>query len=191
LEFQSKMSKPLLVQVAFVLLAISGAILCESKDLPAAINVLTALVTIAGVVVTVFGIWIALIFPRLLSGYESGVGPSGLPEVARYNALVAALYRSCFALCASGFVFIIVGLYGVPDVLFLRSIAWFTWLVFFSICESMWSAVVSGEVALTVGINKSKKTGLIRRLRRLGQFENGDAPSGAEGNKATPSKLRK
>lgn len=156
-------------QITCVLMAILGGYFARQTPLSVLVAVSTAMVALAGVVVTVFGIWVAIIFPKLVDGLESGSAPNSLPQKERYRSLISSLYRSCFILCVSTFVFLVSSLYGNETEFFRASVANFVWLAFFSIVSSLSAAVISGESAVASGINDSLRVGLIRRLRRAGK----------------------
>jgi hypothetical protein len=140
-----------------------------SVDRMAAVS--TALAAFAGVVVTVFGIWVAIIFPKMLAGLESGVKSEGVPERARYRALIESLYRSCFVLCAASLVFLLVSFFGNDSRLFVASFSTFCWLSFSSISSALWVAVMSGEGAVVKGINDGIAAGVRRRVRGMGKVQ--------------------
>jgi hypothetical protein len=133
------------------------------------IAVSTGLAAFSGVVVTVFGIWVAVIFPRLLTGLESGAKAADLPDRSRYDALIKSLYRSCFVLCASFFVLLLTAFADVRSSFLYIAFAFFAWLCFFSIATSLWSSVANGEVAAVVGINDGILKGVVKRVRGKGR----------------------
>jgi hypothetical protein len=130
-------------------------------------NLLSALAAFAGVVVTVFGIWVAVIFPAMLQGIQDGRDGSGRASLQKYNLLIKSLYASCFTLSATFFVFLVNAYLFSDTGLYRASIASFVWLSFVSIVISLWRAVVSGEWVAGEGINESNWKGLKARLHAL------------------------
>jgi len=162
----------LLGQLLLIAMAIVASIFASGTDKPTTIGVLAALVAMSGVVVTVFGIWAAIIFPRLLGNLGSGQKPESVPEQARFDALVSALYSCAFVLCACVFVLILTAFYEQALWLFNPAVACFSWLCFFSVWKSLWRALVHGELAANHGINQSRAAGLLPRLRSRGKVVN-------------------
>lgn len=154
--------------VAAVICLVAGGLASQiSVDRMSAIA--TALAAFAGVVVTVFGIWVAIIFPRLLAGLEAGAKSQEMPERVRYRALIESLYRSCFVLCASSLVFLLISFFGNDTKFFAKAFSAFCWLSFLSISSSLWKAVVSGDGAVAAGMSDGILTGTRRRIRGRGQ----------------------
>lgn len=152
-----------------VLLAALGGGLASTVPVSSLVSIATALVALASVVVTVFGIWIAVIFPKMLQDLESGRDPKEVPERRRYMSLVAALYKSCFVLCSGFFVFLLLSFYGDQNRLLVGFVAFFSWLAFFSVVQSLWVAVINGEFAVGDGINQKIRKGLLKRVRAGGR----------------------
>ncbi|MEZ5484581.1 MAG: hypothetical protein R3F01_05415 [Lysobacteraceae bacterium] len=158
-----------LLQLTAVVVAALLSIAGQEVSLSSGIAAITTLVGLAGVVVTVFGIWVAIIFPRVLSGLESGSSMASLPEKSRFDSLISSLYKSCFVMSAAGFVLILVVFYGSDDIYLAMTIVFFCWLSFFSLVSSLWVAVINGEVAAGHGVNVSNRKGTIERTRSLGR----------------------
>lgn len=131
-----------------------------------ALAVLNAEAAFAGLVVTVFGIWIAIVFPRMLGGLASGATVEQVPERAKYRSMVRALYRSCFSLCSIVFVTIVLSLYEMGNSWLSRFVSVFCCLCFFSVVASLWGALAEGERAVVVQINSSLVDGVKKRIRR-------------------------
>lgn len=145
-----------------------GAGIFSSEAKPDVINnLLSALAAFAGVVVTIFGIWVAVIFPTMLQGIEKGHGVSGRASLQKYNLLISSLYASCFTLSATFFVFLLNAFSSVGTSFYRTSIASFVWLAFVSIVIALWKAVASGEWAAGEGINESGWKGLKVRLHAI------------------------
>lgn len=161
--------RELALHIVLIAVSAAGGWLAGGSAIAAAVSVATALVALAGVVVTVFGIWIAIIFPKIMQDLGSGRVPKDVPETARYQALVSALYKSCFVLCSGFFVFIVISFYGKQDRNLMVAVAFFSWLSFFSITLSLWAAVTNGELAAGNGITQKLYGGLVKRVRGMGR----------------------
>lgn len=160
-----------LIRLVLIGLSVGGGVLAPTVSKSLLIQVATSMVGLAGVVVTVFGIWVAVIFPKMLANVELSEANAGTNDKRRYDVLISSLYRSCFTLCANLFVFIVVSFY-VADLssrFFTFSVVGFLWLSFFSIVESLWSAVTNGELSAVDSLNKSAGIGLLKRLRGRGK----------------------
>lgn len=160
-----------IIRFLCVLVAGLGGYLAPMPDKATIVNVLTALVAASGVVVTVFGIWAAIIFPRLLIGLRSGSAPNNLSEQSRYDSLVGALYCSALDLGANALVLILAGIYWRKEQCFSVLVVTFVWLSFFSIAQALASALINGELAANDGINGGRVVGLIQRLRTRGRVQ--------------------
>ena len=127
------------------ILALSASIVSAVMVDPVALvglpDVLAVLVAVSGVIVTVFGIWIAVILPRLLDRLDSGEKPSEISDKKRYKALMSSLYRSCFSLCTSTLMLVLVVFHGNGSDLQIRFITVFIWLTVFSLIGSLWVAL--------------------------------------------------
>jgi hypothetical protein len=161
--------KSTIFQLVLVIFALLGGYLASGVESAAVINVVTSLVAVSGVVVTVFGIWIAIIFPRLYEELSSGVHPKASSDNKRYNNLVFSLYRSCFILCTSVFVFLIVSFYPGSGEFYSSAVVVFSWLAFFSIFLALWSSVIIGETSVARGLDSGERKGFIRRFRSQGR----------------------
>lgn len=136
----------------------------------ALIAIQKALIGFAGLVVTIFGIWIAVIFPVLSSLLSSGKTKHDVAQVARYDVLIRALYRACFTLTAAFFVFLILSFCHDYSLWVAKAGAFFSWLAFIATAWALWSAVCNGEGAVAGGINDSLRVGVARRFRTMGRF---------------------
>ncbi|MFA6985225.1 MAG: hypothetical protein WC213_03355 [Arenimonas sp.] len=152
-----------------IALAIFAGLAGSRVALSTILAVQTALVAFAGLVVTIFGIWIAVIFPAIAQVLTSGVPKGKVPELARYDVLVRALYRSCFSLCSCFFVFLVLSFYSTDGDWLVVFSVFFSWLAFWSIVLALWSAVWTGESAVVNSVNESMRSGLMKRLRSLGR----------------------
>lgn len=152
------------IWLVLVSVALGVAVPAVAQD--KVLSMLAAIAAFAGVVVTVFGIWIAMVFPQLLAGLSSGSSVRDLPERGTYRALVVSLYRSCFVLCAVLFVTIAVTLYGESQDYLVKALAVFGWLSFFSVTAALWGVVAGGERTVVGQINAGILEGVRRRLRR-------------------------
>lgn len=172
-EHLSKVSKYLWIAVV-VGWSLAGGWFARQVPVSTLVSVCAAMVALAGVVVTIFGIWVAIIFPRLIAGLESGDKNAAQPQLSRYDTLIAILYRSCFVLVSSIFVLIVCSFYGKNTIMLSFFVAMFIWLAFFSITTSLFVAVGNGELAVSSRIDESSVSGMLRRLRRQGQRSNRD-----------------
>lgn len=133
------------------------------------LEVQKALIGFAGLVVTIFGIWIAVIFPVLSGLLADGKAKQEVSELARYDTLVRALYRACFSLTACFLVFLILSFCAEISPCVARLSVFFSWLTFSATAWALWSAVWNGEGAVVGGVDASVKKGLVRRVRGLGR----------------------
>lgn len=156
------------LQLLLVGIAVFGGSCVDNIDGEDLLQPLIALAAVAGVVVTVFGIWVAIIFPRLLATLESGVAPQDAEDASKYRALIGALYSSGFTLCAIMVVTLLLTLYEL-DEYGLMIASTFCWLALFSVSYSFWSSVISGDGAAVEVINRKAGVGLIGRLRHQGR----------------------
>jgi hypothetical protein len=162
--------------------ALAASAVGDAVSLTILLEVQKALASFAGLVVTIFGIWIAVIFPGMTASLSSGAPAGELPQVGRYRSLVHALYRSCFALCACFVVFLLLSFYGGQGEVLARSVVCFSWLTFCSIALALWTAVFGGEMAVVDGVNGAMRGGLVRRVRSLGRRKRtGDRKGGNGG----------
>ncbi|AVP99300.1 hypothetical protein C7S18_19945 [Ahniella affigens] len=129
-------------------------------------GILVALISLSGVTVTVFGIWVAIIFPKLVSEVESGGKTSGDAERQKYDALIDSLYSACLTMCAGMIVLMVHAFFRNESQWLLRALGIFCWLSLFSMIRSLWISVMSGEVLLANEVNRGLLAGLTRRLIR-------------------------
>jgi len=169
----SKVSKYLWIAVA-VGWSVVGGWFARQTPVPTLVSVCAAMVALAGVVVTVFGIWVAIIFPGLVAGLESGNKDAARLQMKRYDTLISILYRSCFVLVSSIFVLIVCSFYGKSTITLSFFVAMFVWLAFFSITTSLFVAVGNGELAVSSRIDEGSILGMVRRLRRQGKIKGDD-----------------
>ncbi|MFC5441660.1 hypothetical protein [Rhodanobacter ginsenosidimutans] len=155
-----------LVRVALLvgLTIVSFAI--DYLDLGKISTFLGVIISVEGVVVTIFGIWIAIIFPRLFGVIQDGEDFRHVRDNDRYNALVESLYRSCFVLCAACFVFFLVSFFDQYASFFFPSVFCFCAYSLFSLYESLWTSVWMGEAASVERLNDARTSGALRRRRR-------------------------
>lgn len=123
------------------------------------------LIAVEGVVVTIFGIWIAIIFPAYVAGQGKNDG-SEAREGARYRALLKSLYRSCFILCAGCICLLAVTFFVSYADFFSGAIFCFCALSLFSLFESLWTAVWVGDVSAASKLNVARKQGVLHRRRQ-------------------------
>lgn len=133
------------------------------------LEVQKALIGFAGLVVTIFGIWIAVIFPVISGLLVDGKAKKEVSQLARYDTLVRALYRACFSLTACFFVFLVLSFSSNFTPWVARASSFFSWLTFLATTSALWSAVWNGEDAVVSGVDASVRTGLVRRIRSLGR----------------------
>lgn len=153
-----------------VLVAAATISLCTGEiSVDILLEVQKALIGFAGVVVTIFGIWIAIIFPVLSGLLSKGQARADVPQLAKYDVLVESLYRACFSLTASFFVFLMLSFYSNDSTWLARAAAFFSWLAFVATASALWSAILGGEGAVVEGINDSLRRGVVRRVRSLGR----------------------
>lgn len=169
-----------IIEVLMGVLSAMAAFFSSGVPLSVLLEVQKALIGFAGLVVTIFGIWIAVIFPVLSSLLVDGKAKQEVSQLARYDVLVRALYKSCFSLTATFFVFLVLSFF--PSELKWVSInaIFFSWLVFFSTVLALWSAIWNGEGAVLGGINESIRSGMIRRLRAMGRSVKKREPGSGE-----------
>lgn len=165
----TKVSRPRISEVLIVFVAASISAFSGGVSSQVLLEVQKALIGFAGLVVTIFGIWIAVIFPVLSGLLADGKAKQEVSELTRYDTLVRALYRACFALTACFLVFLVLSFSSYFDVWVARSSVFFSWLAFSSTAWALWSAVWNGESAVVGGVNVSVRKGLIRRVRSLGR----------------------
>jgi len=116
-----------------VLIGITSAVaafFAGNVPLSVLLEVQKALIGFAGLVVTIFGIWIAVIFPVLSSLLISGKVKQEVSQLARYDVLVCALYKSCFSLTAAFFVFLVLSFLSDESMWVSVTSVFFSWLVF-------------------------------------------------------------
>jgi len=166
------MSSKSRLALEFILIGVcvAAAWLSAGTTVSALLEIQKALIGFAGLVVTIFGIWIAVIFPVLAGLLEDGKTRKEVTQLARYDVLVRALYRSCFSLTASFFVFLVLSFCSISSPWVARAAALFSWLAFVATAWALWSAVWNGEGAVVGGINDSIRAGLVRRFRGLGRY---------------------
>lgn len=138
----------------------------DSVDMEKISTLLGVIISIEGVVVTIFGIWIAIIFPRLFGVIELGAKAGGVRDNVRYRALIESLYRSCFVLCAACIVFFLVSFFNRYATFFFASIFCFCSYSLLSLFESLWTSVWMGEGASVDRLNDARVSGALHRRRR-------------------------
>lgn len=129
---------------------------------------LGSIVDASGVIVTIFGIWVAIIYPNFVTALSSGKPLKKTPDSERYARLIKSLYRSSFVLCSAIFLFSIFSSFSIGKETPMSRGAFFAYsaLVFVSISESLFTAIYNGEKSLSIEINKGIFTGFMRRRRR-------------------------
>lgn len=157
------------IEILLIAIVALGSWFCHSVRSLVVLDVLKALIGFAGLVVTIFGIWIAVIFPVLSGLLADGKARQEVSQLARYDVLVRALYRACFALTVSFFVFLILSFHSGWSLWLARVTVFFSWLVFFATAWALWSAIWNGESAVSTGVNGSVRIGLVRRMRGMGR----------------------
>ena len=157
------------LELALITLCGVAAWLLPSGSAEVILEIQKALIGFAGLVVTIFGIWIAVIFPVLSGLLSDGKVKREVIQLARYDALVRSLYRSCFTLTACFFVFLILSFVSVFSPQVAKLSAMFSWLAFVSTAWALWSAIWSGEGAVVDGVNESLRKGVVRRFRAMGK----------------------
>jgi hypothetical protein len=156
-------------EVLLVVVAAIISLCAEPVKGQSLLEVQKALIGFAGLVVTIFGIWIAVIFPVLSGLLVDGKAKQEVSQLVRYDVLVQALYRACFCLTASFFVFLILSFCSTYSDSLVRAASFFSWLVFVATAWALWSAVWNGEGAVVGGIDDSLKKGVVKRFRSLGR----------------------
>lgn len=66
---------------------------------------LGSIVDASGVIVTIFGIWVAIIYPNFVAALSSGKPINKTPDSERHHRLIKSLYRSSFVLCSAVLLF--------------------------------------------------------------------------------------
>lgn len=165
------MNRKLRLCLESVLIALCGvaAWILPGGSAQVILEIQKVLIGFAGLVVTIFGIWIAVIFPVLSGLLANGKVKREVTQLARYDALVRSLYRSCFTLTACFFVFLVLSFIPVVSPWVARFSAMFSWLAFVSVAWALWSAIWSGEGAVVGGVNESLRKGVVRRFRAMGK----------------------
>lgn len=129
-------------------------------------DILVAIIGTAGVVITVFGIWIAIIFPRFVSSLGEGVEASKMDDSRRYKVLLVSLYRSALTLSAALVALLLVSFFPFQTKALAALMLFFSALCCISLFESLFSSVANGESAATDAINQGVVLGVVRRRRR-------------------------
>lgn len=160
------------LEVILIVLCGMAAWFLPSGSEQTVLEIQKALIGFAGLVVTIFGIWIAVIFPVLSGLLADGKVKREVTQLVRYDALVRSLYRSCFTLTACFFVFLVLSFISDFSPWVARFSALFSWLAFVSTAWALWSAIWSGEGAVVGGINESVRKGVVRRFRAMGKSVN-------------------
>lgn len=165
------MGKYLSFAVDFFLVAAvaAAALLTSPPEMTIVMEVLKVLIGLAGVVVTIFGIWVAVIFPAAVGKISSGVSRDKVPQLVKYDSLVVSLYRACFSLSACFFVFLLLSFFGSSGSWVRRFSVFFCWLGFISVVAALWSSLWSGESAVVLKINDAIKSGFLKRSRSRGR----------------------
>lgn len=159
-----------LVRLLFVFISAAASFMSSGFEYGVLLEVLKALIGFSGVVVTIFGIWIAIIFPSFTSELAGGTSLADSSRADRYNSLISSLYRSCFSLTASFFVFLVASLHGQGSDFYSKSLVLFSFLVFFSIACALWSSVLNGEVEVVGQINDGILDGFKKRFSSRGKI---------------------
>lgn len=145
--------------------ALIGLLAANSPE-PQAYDHLQALASGAGVVVTVFGIWIAIIYPLLGQQVEGGADRRTLPENFRYRRLLESLARASIVLIGS-LLLVVVLPYSSGSTWLLRFlVAIFGVLCVISLAESLLFALVAGEAGATDGLSSRARSGFLKRRNR-------------------------
>jgi hypothetical protein len=129
---------------------------------------LGSIVDASGVVVTIFGIWVAIIYPNFVAALNGGVPLNSTSESERYKKLIKSLYRSSFVLCSTIFLLSVFSVFPMTKETPFSRGSFFAYaaLVFVSISESLFYAIYNGEKALSIEINKGIFSGVMKRRRR-------------------------
>lgn len=130
------------------------------------IELVVSLIGAAGVVVTVFGIWLAVIFPRFVASLGSGIEIGKTEDATRYSVLLKSLYRSATVLCSALFILLILTFFYHASVATSASIFAFCALCCISLFESLFASIANGELAASDAINQGIVMGVVRRRRR-------------------------
>ena len=131
------------------------------------IEILSSLIGVAGVVITVFGIWVAVIFPRFVQTLSAGEGLGENPDHLRYQAIMGSLYRASFDLCAC-LVTLILLLTATSMTPTLRAaFVFFAAMCAISLGEALASSIVSGDRSSSDSINAGIRKGMMGRRRRV------------------------
>jgi len=129
---------------------------------------LGSIVDASGVVATIFGIWVAIIYPNFVAALSAGKTLKDTPDSERYRKLIKSLYRSSFVLCSAIFLLSVFSAFSIGKETPISRGSFFAYavLVFISISESLFYAIYNGEKALSGEINKGIFSGVMRRRRR-------------------------
>lgn len=152
--------------VALTLAVLVGLIAAASERASVDGGYLQSLASGAGVVVTVFGIWIAIIFPRLSQSIEVGADRRNLPENLRYRRLLASLARASVVLIGSLFLVVVLPFSNDSSSLLRFLVAVFGVLCVISLGESLLLAIVDGEGAVSDELQTKARAGFFRRRNR-------------------------
>lgn len=151
--------------IAFLCSISLAAGLRESAP-PNYVDLVVALIGASGVVVTVFGIWVAIIFPRFVASLGNGVPAENQNDAHRYKVLIESLYRSAATLSSCIFILIITSFFHANSNEYKIAFCFFALSCSLSLCESLFLSISSGELAASDAINNGIMVGVIRRRRR-------------------------
>lgn len=154
-------------RVLAVLASIGLALLTADASTPDRFAVaISALLAFSGVVVAVFGVWIAVLFPGIVTSLASGTEKEKIPGYKSFGYLILALYRSAFVLCSLVFVTLMVSLSTVSTSAFVLSQAVFFYLCFFALVDCLAQTIGWGEKSVVDGLNTGHLEGATRRIFR-------------------------
>lgn len=129
-------------------------------------DLLVTIVGVGGVVVTVFGIWLAVIFPRFVASLGNGVPLAETADAQRYNVLMRSLYRSAFVLISALGLLVVSTFFPADTPEFRSALCAYSMLSLLALAESLFSSIANGELAATEAINHGVVVGVVRRRRR-------------------------
>ncbi len=150
-----------------VLVVVLGSMFSiERGDFSERVTIVNAILGASGVVVTVFGIWIAIIFPRFVASLGEGVDLESNPDASRYQTLMKSIYRSAFVLACSLLVLMLISIFWVSSPIGKAFFFAYAALSCVSLGECLFASIVDGELTASDAINNGVFVGVVRRRRR-------------------------
>lgn len=163
----ARVNIPTFLRILSVCLSAGLALLVADSSTPDRIAVaISALLAFSGVVVAVFGVWVAVLFPGIVAGLASGVVKESVPGYQSFGYLIKALYRSAFVLSALVFVTLTVSLSTVQTHEFSLAQSFFFFLCFAALVDCFAQTIGWGERSVVEGLNAGHVEGSANRIFR-------------------------